>query len=322
MKTAVILSFILMFSVQFCNGSIGAPGTEEFDSLQLNTPTGNLFGTLLVPNPGQNQVLILIIAGSGPTDRDGNNPMMKNNSLKMLAEGLQAEGIATCRYDKRGIGGSREAMVSESDLRFDTYVDDACAWVDYLREEYSFKHILIAGHSEGSLIGMIAARKSETDGFISLAGVGETADKVLKRQLQTQPSFVYDYAAPRIDSLRQGLLLNSVDPMFNSLFRPSVQPYLVSWFAYDPQAEISKLDIPVLIIQGTTDIQVEVSDAQKLKEGAPNATMAILEGMNHILKKAEADRLQNIGTYSDPVLPLHDKLIETMVEFIDNLEIK
>ena len=167
---------------------------------------------------------------------------------------------------------------------------------------------------------MIAAKESEVDGFISLAGVGETADKVLLRQLKSQPPFVYNYAAPRIDSLRQGLLLHEVDPMYNSLFRPSVQPYLISWFAYDPQKEISKLEIPIVLIQGTTDIQVEVNDAELLAKAAPWAQLTILEGMNHILKNADSDRQKNLATYYQPDLPLHDGLIEVIIDFIKNID--
>src|ERR1043165_3945869 len=87
------------------------------DTVTLTTPTGALHGTLLVPASTRPVPLAVIIAGSGPTDRDGNSPMLqgKNNSLKMLAEGLAARGIASVRYDKRGIAGSAKAGGNEVD---------------------------------------------------------------------------------------------------------------------------------------------------------------------------------------------------------------
>ncbi|MCD4773852.1 MAG: alpha/beta hydrolase [Bacteroidales bacterium] len=288
------------------------------ESVTLKTKSGNIEGTLLIPDDLTDIPVALIIAGSGPTDRDGNNPMMKNNSLKMLAEKLFENGIASLRYDKRGIAASRESGLDENELRFENYIDDAVEWIELLKQKKQFKKIVIIGHSEGSLIGMIASKKADVDIFISIAGVGQSADKTLKEQLKSQPQVVIDAAYPIIDSLVQGKIVENFDPMLSSLFRLSVQPYIISWFRYDPQTEIEKLKLPILIVQGTTDIQVSVDDANKLADANNNAKLEIIEGMNHIFKEAESDRQKNIATYSQPDLPVKVELIEVIVSFIKN----
>ena len=258
----------------------------------------------------------MIIAGSGPTDRNGNNPMMTNNSLKMLAKELQKNGIASVRYDKRGIGESKNSGLQEIDLRFEDYVQDVEGWIKLLKEDDRFSNIIVLGHSEGSLIGMIASHKQEAKKFISIAGIGIPAGDIIRKQLKGQPQFVLDESLKIIEKLENGETVENVSQMLYSLFRPSVQPYIISWFKYDPQKEIAKLDIPILIVQGTTDIQVSVSDADKLALANKKSQKQIIEGMNHILKEAEVDRQKNIQTYSIPDLPLKKELMEVIVKFI------
>lgn len=284
--------------------------------VELNTGTGVLKGTLAVPEGEGTFPLVLMIAGSGPTDRDGNNPMMTNNSLRLLAKGLQVRGIASLRYDKRGIAASTSAGEKEEELRFENYVEDAVKWILQLREDDRFSQVIILGHSEGSLIGMMAAARTKADKFISVSGVGRPAGDILREQLSSQPPLVTAMTDPIIDTLEMGRTVDSVNPMLNSLFRASVQPYLISWFKYDPAKEIAKLDCPVLILQGTTDIQVMVQDAEMLASAYPEGEKVILEGMNHILKDAPADRMANLQTYSDPDLPLKEGLVEGIAAFI------
>jgi fermentation-respiration switch protein FrsA (DUF1100 family) len=103
--------------------------------------------------------------------------------------------------------------------------------------------------------------------------------------------------------------------MLNALARPSVQPYMISWFRYDPGQEISKLTIPVLIVQGTTDIQVSEEDARALASANPKAKLVLIEKMNHIFKEAQADRAGNIATYNNPSLPVASELVKRVVDF-------
>ena len=286
--------------------------------ITLKTETGNIEGTLMMPSGKLPVSVALIIAGSGPTDRNGNNPMMTNNSLKMLAEGLAKNGIASLRYDKRAIGASQKAGVNEADLRFEMYVNDAVEWVKLLKNDKSFNQMVVIGHSEGSLIGMIASQNANVDKFVSIAGGGQSADKIIMEQLKTQPASILDLVTPIMDELVKGNTVENVPPMLNSLFRFSVQPYMISWIKYDPQIEIAKLKKPCLIIQGTTDIQVSVEDAKRLQTAKPDAKMALIEGMNHIFKNAEADKMKNMLTYREPDLPLHVELVPAISGFILN----
>lgn len=282
----------------------------------LETPTGKLFGTLEIPNIDPPFPVALIIAGSGPTDRDGNNPRLKNNSLKMLANELLKNGIATLRYDKRGIGKSKNAGLKESSLRFENYIEDANGWSDFLEQDSRFGDIVIIGHSEGSLIGMISSQQKNVAKFISIAGAGQSADKILKEQLMKQPQAVWEQASPILTKIVKGDTVENVPPMLNSIFRPSVQPYMISWIKYDPQKEIAELEKPVLIIHGTTDIQVSLADADRLAKANPQAEKQIIDGMNHIMKEAELERQKNLQTYSQPELPLKTGLGKIIVDFI------
>jgi alpha-beta hydrolase superfamily lysophospholipase len=283
--------------------------------VELKTETGVLKGSLLTPAAKKAVPVVLIISGSGPTDRDGNNPAMKNNHLKMLAEELAKQGIASVRYDKRGIAQSQVAALAEKDLRFDHYIQDAAAWIKQLKNNKSFTKVIVLGHSEGSLIGMIAAQQTRADAFISLAGAGQKADQLIRQQLQAQPQMVKDYAFPLLDSLVMGKTVESTDPAFAALFRPSVQPYLISWFSYDPQKEINKLNMPVLIIQGSHDIQVSLSEAQLLARAKEGSKLVVVDGMNHILKESSPNVQINMATYSNPDLPLVPQCAEAIAQF-------
>lgn len=280
----------------------------------LRTKSGQLFGTLTTPKKYSKIPVALIIAGSGPTDRDCNQAMMQCNAYKKLAYGLAGNNIASLRYDKRGVAKSIEAAKSESDLRFEDYINDAKEWIQLLKKDNRFSKIIVIGHSEGSLIGMIAA--TNADKFVSIAGPGQSIDKALKEQLSTQPKEIRDLTYPVIDSLKNGKIVNNVDPSLYSLFRLSVQPYTISAFKYDPQIEIQKLVIPILIVQGTNDIQVSVENAKRLSKATPKSKLVFIDKMNHIFRAVEGDRQANLETYNNFNLPLADGLVKEISNFI------
>jgi len=280
----------------------------------LQTSSGQIFGTLTTPKKFSKIPVALFIAGSGPTDRDCNQAMMQCNAFKKLAYGLAENNIASLRYDKRGVAKSIAAAKSESDLRFEDYINDAKEWIELLRQDQRFSKVIVIGHSEGSLIGMIAAAKA--DKFVSIAGPGQSIDKALKDQLSTQSKEIQELTFPIIDSLTKGETVDIVDPKLNSLFRPSVQPYLISSFRYDPQIEIQKLAIPILIVQGTNDIQVSVENANRLSKANPKAQLVLVDKMNHIFRAVEGDRQANLETYNNFNLPLADGLVKEISNFV------
>ena len=276
----------------------------------------NLHGTL-IESESLNSTLAVIIAGSGPTDRDGNNVNIKGNYLMMLAESLHEKGISTFRYDKRGVGKSLGDITSPDEIKFTDYINDAISIINHFRETKKYKRITVIGHSEGALIGMIASR-SIADSFISIAGAGEDYLTLIERQLSIQPEYIKSMSTPILKKLKNKKPVDSVPPLLNSLFRSDVQMYLIDASSYLPVVEISKLDIPVLIIQGTHDIQIDVDDAIKLDMAAKNSQLELIEGMNHVFRQASENRLLNIQTYGNPNIPIDNNMVDLVSEFIIN----
>ena len=296
-----------------------ATAQSQETPVTLATKTGSLQGTLLIPAATKSPMPVaLIIAGSGPTDRDGNSPLLpgKNNSLKMLADSLSQHGIATLRYDKRGIGASAGALGKESDLRFTTYADDAVEWLEWLRADPRFSRRIVIGHSEGALLAVLAAQRSPVSHVVSVAGAGRPIADVLDGQLARglPPALLAD-ARRIMTELKAGRAVDSVPQPLLMVFRPSVQPYMISWLPIDPAQEVARLTVPVLVVQGTTDIQVTKGDAERLAAGHPRVTLEIIEGMNHVLKDVR-EASQQTASYSDPALPLHPRLVGSITKFV------
>ena len=289
------------------------------ESIKVKTPTGELHGTLELPRTPPPYPFALIISGSGPTDRDGNSPLFPgaNNSLKLLAEGLAGEGIATLRFDKRGVGESSAAAPAEADLRFDAFVEDAVAWGRELGRDARLSSLVVVGHSEGSLIGMLAAQRLEADAFVSIAGVGRAASRLLAEQLTGKlPPELEERALAIVEQLSAGKTSDDVPAELIALFRPSVQPYLASWFRFDPSREIARLKMPALVVQGTTDLQVGREDAELLSRSATTGRLLLIEGMNHVLKEVSADQEAQMKSYGDPALPVSPILVREIGSFI------
>jgi alpha-beta hydrolase superfamily lysophospholipase len=287
--------------------------------IALETPGGQLAGTLELPAGVAKPRVALIIAGSGPTDRDGNSSMIpgRNDSLKLLAAGLADAGIATVRYDKRGIGASAAAGPAESALRFDTFVDDATAWIARLKSDPRFASVAVIGHSEGSLIGMLAAQQAGAAAYVSIAGIADSASTLLRKQLEGKLPPDLEKESERIlAALESGVVVDPVSPALAALYRPSVQPYLISWFKYVPAQRIAALTMPVLIVQGNTDIQVDVVQANRLHSARPGAKLAIIPGMNHVFKHVRAEPELQLASYGDPALPVSPLLVKSIADFL------
>lgn len=105
--------------------------SQENYNIQDISINQHIDGTLLLPNEMETYPLAIIVAGAGPTDRNGNQNFMQNNSLKKLAEGLSNNGIATFRYDKRIVKQIRQGNVS-SNIMFDDFVTDAISTLKFL----------------------------------------------------------------------------------------------------------------------------------------------------------------------------------------------
>lgn len=309
-----------MFSI-----SPPAPVDTTGTPVTLTTPAGPIYGTMIVPAAnGTRGPVALIIAGSGPTDRDGNSgPSFTNNSLEFLAYGLAARGIASLRYDKRGVGESRSAVTSEEKLRFSDFVDDAAGWIAKLRNDPRFSTVIVVGHSEGALIGMMAAaREPRADAFVSINGAGRPLADVMREQFMRDGGHdpLTVEALAELDTLAAGHRVTKVDPRLMVVFRPSVQDYLLSVFAIEPAKEIARLDVPILIVSGTSDIQVSVADGEPLARAAPRAQRLIVTDMNHVLKSVPAGETdKQLPAYQDPTRPVVPELIDVASRFINGV---
>lgn len=285
----------------------------------LEVLDGRLHGSLLLPKSDRPLPVALLIAGSGPTDRNGNNPMGHNDSLKRLAQSLAKQGIASLRYDKRGVGESLALAPDERDLSVEAYVADAAAWIEKLQGYPRFSSVILIGHSEGALIASLAAARQPVAALITLAGSGRPIDDVLREQLQGRlPPALLASSHYLIDELRAGRTHQPVPEALEVLFRPSVQPYLISLFRQDPAQAFAQVEAPALIIQGTHDMQVGIEDARALQRSRPDAEMALISGMNHVLRIVPAQPQQQLASYNEPDRPIAQALTERIMKFLDS----
>jgi pimeloyl-ACP methyl ester carboxylesterase len=271
-------------------------------------------GTLLTPNAIDAPKLAIIIAGSGPTDRDGNQNFMRNNSLKKLSESLTTAGIATFRYDKRIVKQITSNNI-DPDIKFDDFVTDAISVVDYFKQSNAFSNIYIIGHSQGSLVGMMAA-KDRADGFISIAGTGQSIDAVITEQISLMDPSLTDATTKAFESLKEGQLTTVYPTALAPIFKADVQPFIMSWMKYDPKKIITSLKIPVLIINGTNDLQVSIAEAELLKKAAKNSEIKIIDKMNHVLFIINGDKLVNSKSYNESSRNISEELIISISTFI------
>lgn len=291
------------------------PAEPTVDTLTIETPTGPVEGLLVLPAADGPVPVVLLHVGSGPTLRDGQSAAGPDNFFAQLADSLLARGIGTFRYDKRGFGASAGSAVPEVELRFEMLSDDAVQWVQRLRTDSRIGRLVLAGHSEGALVLALAQREAGADAYVSIAGPGRPADVVVREQLARQlPAPMLEESDSIFAALRRGETVADTPPLLAALFRPSVQPYLISWLRYDPAELVAEMQVPVLVVQGGADIQVTEEDARLLAASNPRARLAIIDGMNHVLKVPVAgDPYQG---YIQPDLPISAELVEVLAAFV------
>lgn len=300
-----------------------AQATFSETILDAAGPKGALKGTLLTPNSKPTAVL-LIIPGSGPTDRDGNNPLgIHASPYRRLAEGLAAKGLATLRIDKRGMFASAMAVDDANAVTIADYVDDVRSWVKVLRRQIHTPNIWLLGHSEGGLVALASAQQEDVCGVILIATPGRPMAEVLRSQLNANPQnkTLLKQAMPIINALehQRRVDIKDMHPALQHLFNPAVQGFLINAFLYNPTQLISRIFKPVLVLHGQRDLQVEEIDARRLKAANPLASLVILPNMNHIMQEvASDDRKLNIASYAESALPLAPGLLDAIEYFLNH----
>jgi uncharacterized protein len=302
----------------------GIPPQTVRANIDAPGPGGPLQGTLLSPANRDVQV-ILIVPGSGPTDRNGNGPNgLRASTYRLLADGLLSRGIASVRIDKRGMYGSASAIPDADDVTLDDYAADVHSWVTTIRNRTGVSCVWVLGHSEGGLVALVAAQHSaDICGLILLSTAGRPLGKVLREQLRSNSANapILDNAMSVLDALEAGRTVDAtkIDPSLMPLFRPRVQRFLMSELAVDPTTLLADYRKPVLIVQGLQDLQVDRGDAQLLKHADPRAEVVLVASANHVLKAVRTrDRKDNVAAYSDPDRPLADHVVEVISTFVQN----
>lgn len=292
------------------------------EEIRARGPHGDLKGSL-VRAEDPTAPVVLMIPGSGPTDRDGNSPLGINaGSYRLLAEGLSAEGVSTVRIDKRGMFDSAGAAPDANAVTVDDYVDDTQAWVEVIRDTTGTDRVWLLGHSEGGLVALAAAQEDAVCGLILVATPGRPLGEVLREQLHANPANapLLPQADAAIDALAAGKRIDETDlpaPLL-PVFAPAIQGFLISAFSLDPTRLAGRISKPVLIVQGEADLQVGIPDAEALEAAAPSADLVRLPDTNHVLKAVPPnDPAANIATYADPSLPLAPGVVEAIAHFVN-----
>jgi pimeloyl-ACP methyl ester carboxylesterase len=291
---------------------------EEAHSMETEISAGALKGTLLMAR--RSDPIVLIVPGSGPTDRNGNNPLGVNaNTYRLLAQDLAEKHISTVRVDKRGMFSSAGAGDGNA-VSIPVYVADYHAWIDAIRAETGAKCVWLLGHSEGALMVSAAAEgRKDVCGLILVSGAGRPVLDVMREQLQANPANapILPEALHAIDELKAGRHVDtsSLNPTLAPLFPPKAQDFIMSAYTADPVEVLRKAHKRALILQGTTDLQTSATDA-RLLSAAPGAKLMMLEGVNHVLKQAPPDRAANLATYANPDLPIAESVTRAIVKFV------
>ena len=303
-------------------GAAAAVSNPVETLIEAPGPSGPLKGTMLAPEAGGGPV-VLIIPGSGPTDRDGNSPAgITAASYRLVAEGLAAHGVTSVRIDKRGMFGSAAATADANAVTINDYVTDVQAWTRVIRQRTKGNCVWLLGHSEGGLVAMAAAKNPDVCGLLLVAAPGRPLGEILREQLKANPANapLLDQALPAIEALEAGKRVDTsgMPAALMGLFRPAVQGFLISALSYNPTQLLAGYGKPVLILQGQRDRQVREADARALKGADPAAMLVLLPEVNHVLKSVASDDIRaNRATYGNAGLPLAPGVIESLVDFLN-----
>jgi uncharacterized protein len=318
-KIAFFILSVILFNAKAIAQDVTIDPSLTETPITAKTLSGVVSGSLVMPKTVTDKIpVMIIIADAGPTDRDGNNVKtgVNGNTYKLLANELGKKGIATVRYDKRFVGTST-TTIKESQLHIEDYSDDAVSLMTLLDNDARFSKTILFGHGEGALVAMLAGYDQSEKGFIIAEGFADRGEKIMSDAMKDKPKFLADEFKAIMDSLKKGKTTDKVDPSLYYIARPSIQPFVMSFCRYDPIKSLKVIKVPILILQGTTDLTVPVTNGDRFKKAKSDAYYMQIKNMNHILKDAPADPDQNTATYDKPNLPLKPEMVNGIVEFIN-----
>ncbi|SOB86701.1 hypothetical protein SAMN06297144_1809 [Sphingomonas guangdongensis] len=276
-------------------------------------PDGPLAGSLEAGTGTGKGPAVVIIPGSGPTDRDGNSPLgITAGSYRLLAEALAKRGATSIRIDKRGMFGSRAASADGNAATVADYAADARVWAALAAKRAGTRCAWLVGHSEGGLVALVAAQQArDLCGVVLLSAPGRRIVDVMRDQFAANPANapILSDATRMLDAVEKGGTVTDLPPPLSTMFPLAVQSYLGRLNAYDPAALARSAVVPIVVVQGDADLQVPVADAQRLAGANPKAQLVVVPGVNHVLKRTGSDRSANLRSYADVSLPIDEGVV-------------
>ena len=301
----------LSLGLMFSSFGLAHAGTEAIADIE------GLAASYLQPD-NFNGLAAVIVAGSGPTDRNGNNAFgLKTDTYRLIAEELEKTGVASVRYDKRGVGASSAKVTSEDSLTIEQFADDSLKVAEWLRQQKGVRDVVLIGHSEGGVVALLAADRIKPKALILLASPGRPLAVLIKEQMShpAVPDPVREKALPILAALDRGETVGSVPAELMGIFRPSIQVFLRSLMKLDPAALLAANKFPTLVIGGSRDVQVTRADFDSLTRSRPKVESLWVTDMTHSLKALPTGALQQ-RTYTDPSLPLASGVMTAINGFL------
>ncbi|MFZ6708580.1 alpha/beta hydrolase family protein [Undibacterium sp. TC9W] len=303
-----------------------------------------LAGSLTLPKGQGPFPAVILIAGSGSMNRD--EETLKHKPFMVLADHLSRHGIVVLRFDKRGVGKSEGNFPIASTFDFASDVDAA---IHYLRTrvEVDTRNLGLIGHSEGGTIApMVAIENNSVQFIVMMAGSGLRGDQLMLSQTKARDTFLHVTSA---DSIKKLALLekclyavrNSGNPAEaklallpildsavadNLISQPEAKDFLVSyttaWFhefvLYDPLPALRKLNIPILVLNGSLDMSIPSKQhLPAIKDALSNNQQAMVQEipkLNHMFQTAVTGDFSEFGKIEETLSPSAMQIINEWIK--------
>lgn len=313
------------------NAAARPVGTMGFINVDVGLPTttGTLVGTLTVPNNASSTAtvpFVLILNTNTVFDRNGYSHNNRDSSMhgRYLAEALAKNGIASLRYDTRGVGKSMNALKSEASLSFERTVTDAADWITQMRKDKRFSTFTVIGFSlpndfgrEASLAAILMTQRMRMDGLVCVAGESRKYLSMIRaKAAMAFPKHTSGY----IDSLAQVLEtgrrfeLKSSDGIAYNFFRPAILPYVMELNTYDPKSEMAKVEIPSVVVHGAMDYSIAPEVVESLATANPNSMFVKLQGTSFYMKNGRED--MNTPALQKHKIPISADFVKLVTEYV------
>ncbi len=301
---------ILLYAAYFVSTLVVSQEKIHIEELTITNDSIILPGTLSYTD--KSTTLVIWVHGSGNVDRNGQQGnLVKANYIEQFRNAINTHDIAFFSFDKRT--ATPENFKFMEGTVFEDLVSDVQHVITNFKKDKRFSRCVLAGHSQGSLIAMLAA--DGVDELISISGPAQSVDQTIISQVTKQSPALGSIAEAHFKELQETDSIAQIHPFLGTIFAKQNFAFLQSWMSYNPAEEIKKIKKPILLINGTKDLQVPVEDAQQLHKANPKTELLIIEDMNHVLMEIKKDE-DNMKSYFNTGFSISDALIEAVVMFL------